>query len=139
MTKEKIPYLTIHGHFYQPPRENPWLEEIELQQSAAPFHDWNERINAECYNPNSVSKIVTADNKILNVVNNYEYMSYNFGPTLLSWMEEFAPLAYERVIKADINSRRIKVLVFCGGELFAEIKTVNKGFQELLTRRAFHE
>ena len=50
------------------------------------------------------SKIVTADNQILNVVNNYEYMSYNFGPTLLSWMEEFAPQAYERVIKADIQS-----------------------------------
>ncbi len=103
--KDKV-FLTIHGHFYQPPRENPWLEAIEEQDSAHPFHDWNERINAECYNPNSVSKIVTSDNQILNVVNNYEYMSYNFGPTLLSWMEEFAPLAYERVIKADINSRK---------------------------------
>ncbi len=103
--KDKV-FLTIHGHFYQPPRENPWLEAIEQQDSALPYHDWNERINAECYNPNSVSKIVTADNKILNVVNNYEYISYNFGPTLLSWMEEYAPLAYERVIKADINSRK---------------------------------
>ena len=46
-------YLTIHGHFYQPPRENPWLEAIELQDSALPFHDWNERVNLECYNPNS--------------------------------------------------------------------------------------
>ncbi len=104
--KEKI-FLTIHGHFYQPPRENPWLESIEQQDSALPFHDWNERINAECYNPNSVSKIVNSDNQILDVVNNYEYMSYNFGPTLLSWMEEYAPLAYERVIKADINSRKM--------------------------------
>lgn len=104
--KEKV-FLSIHGHFYQPPRENPWLESIEQQDSAMPFHDWNERINAECYNPNSVSKIVNSDNQILNVVNNYEYMSYNFGPTLLSWMEEFAPLAYERVIKADINSRKM--------------------------------
>ena len=103
--KDKV-FLTIHGHFYQPPRENPWLEAIEEQDSASPFHDWNERINSECYNPNSVSKIVTSDNKILNVVNNYEYMSYNFGPTLLSWMEEFAPMAYERVIKADFNSRK---------------------------------
>lgn len=102
---EKV-FLTIHGHFYQPPRENPWLEAIEEQDSAHPYHDWNERINAECYNPNSVSKIVTSDNKILNVVNNYEYMSYNFGPTLLSWMEEYAPQAYERIIKADINSRK---------------------------------
>ena len=104
--KDKV-FLTIHGHFYQPPRENPWLEAIEQQDSALPFHDWNERINAECYNPNSVSKIVDSENKILNVVNNYEYMSYNFGPTLLSWMEEFAPHAYERVIKSDINSRRM--------------------------------
>lgn len=97
-------YLTIHGHFYQPPRENPWLESIELQDSASPFHDWNERINNECYNPNSVSKIVDSRNKILDVVNNYEFLSFNFGPTLLSWMEEYAPLAYERVIKADIES-----------------------------------
>ena len=97
-------FLTIHGHFYQPPRENPWLEAIELQDSALPFHDWNERINKECYNPNSVSKIVDSRNRILDVVNNYEYMSFNFGPTLLSWMEHFAPLTYERIIKADIES-----------------------------------
>ena len=97
-------FLTIHGHFYQPPRENPWLEAIELQDSALPFHDWNERINRECYNPNSVSKIVDSRNRILDVVNNYEHMSFNFGPTLLSWMEHFAPLTYERIIKADIES-----------------------------------
>ncbi len=97
-------FLTIHGHFYQPPRENPWLEAIELQDSALPFHDWNERINKECYNPNSVSKIVDSRNRILDIVNNYEHMSFNFGPTLLSWMEQFAPLTYERIIKADIQS-----------------------------------
>ncbi len=97
-------FLTIHGHFYQPPRENPWLEAIELQDSALPCHDWNERINKECYNPNSVSKIVDSRNRILDVVNNYEHMSFNFGPTLLSWMEHFAPLTYERIIKADIES-----------------------------------
>ena len=97
-------FLTIHGHFYQPPRENPWLEAIELQDSALPFHDWNERITKECYNPNSVSKIVDNRNRILDVVNNYELMSYNFGPTLLSWLEQNAPLTYERIIKADIES-----------------------------------
>ncbi len=102
---EKDVFLTIHGHFYQPPRENPWLDAIELQDSALPFHDWNERINRECYNPNSVSKIVDNRNHILDMVNNYEYMSFNFGPTLLSWMEKFAPHTYERVIKADIESR----------------------------------
>lgn len=101
---QKEVFLAIHGHFYQPPRENPWLESIELQDSAAPFHDWNERINNECYNPNSVSKIVDNKNRILDVVNNYEFISFNIGPTLLSWMEDFAPLAYERVIKADIES-----------------------------------
>ena len=104
--KNKV-FLTVHGHFYQPPRENPWLEAIEQQDSALPAHDWNERINNECYNPNSVSKIVDSKNQILNVVNNYEYMSYNFGPTLLSWLEEFAPMAYERIIKADITSRKL--------------------------------
>ncbi len=103
MSQKEI-FLAIHGHFYQPPRENPWLEAIELQDSAAPFHDWNERINNECYNPNSVSKIVDSRNRILDVVNNYSSMSFNFGPTLLSWMENYAPLAYERVIKADIES-----------------------------------
>lgn len=98
-------YLTIHGHFYQPPRENPWLEAIELQDSALPFHDWNERINLECYNPNSASRIVDDKNKVLDIVNNYSLMSYNFGPTLMSWMETHAPKTYERIIKADIASR----------------------------------
>ncbi len=104
MEKNYEKFLAIHGHFYQPPRENPWLEAIELQDSALPFHDWNERICTECYNPNSVSRIVDNRNKILDIVNNYEHMSFNFGPTLLSWMEEFAPLTYERIIKADIES-----------------------------------
>lgn len=104
-TEKNKNYLTIHGHFYQPPRENPWLEAIELQDSALPFHDWNERINLECYNPNSASRIVDDKNKVLDIVNNYSLMSYNFGPTLLSWMETHAPKTYERVVKADIASR----------------------------------
>lgn len=98
-------YLTIHGHFYQPPRENPWLEAIEQQDSALPFHDWNERINLECYNPNSASRIVDSKNKVLDVVSNYSLMSFNFWPTLMSWMEHHAPLTYERIIKADVESR----------------------------------
>ncbi len=102
--KENKKYLTIHGHFYQPPRENPWLESIELQESALPFHDWNERICVECYSPNSVSKIVDYKNQILDIVNNYSYMSFNFGPTLMSWLELYAPYTYERIIKADIES-----------------------------------
>lgn len=104
MEASKDKFLTIHGHFYQPPRENPWLEAIELQESANPCHDWNERVCAECYTPNSVSRVVDNRNRILDIVNNYSYMSYNFGPTLLSWMEIYAPLTYERILKADIDS-----------------------------------
>ena len=104
MKDNKRAYLTVHGHFYQPPRENPWLETIEIQDSAKPFHDWNARVTAECYTPNSVSKIVTQDNKILDIVNNYAYISFNFGPTLLSWMEHYSPYSYERIIKADVES-----------------------------------
>ena len=97
-------YLTIHGHFYQPPRENPWLESIELQDSALPFHDWNARIAYECYTPNSVSRIVNSRNQVIDIVNNYEYISYNMGPTLLSWLEVFAPITYQRILDADKNS-----------------------------------
>lgn len=102
--KKNETFLTIHGHFYQPPRENPWLEAIEVQDSAAPYHDWNERIAKECYSPNSASRIVDNRNRIIDIVNNYKYMSFNFGPTLLSWMEHFAPATYERIIRADIES-----------------------------------
>ena len=97
-------YLTIHGHFYQPPRENPWLEYLELQESASPCHDWNERVCKECYSPNSVSKIVGDNGKIVDIVNNYAHMSYNFGPTLLSWLEKYSHHTYEQIIKADIES-----------------------------------
>ncbi|MDD3149587.1 MAG: DUF3536 domain-containing protein, partial [Candidatus Gastranaerophilales bacterium] len=100
MTNKKK-YLTIHGHFYQPPRENPWLESIELQDSALPFHDWNERISSECYSPNSASRIVDYKNRIIDIVNNYSLMSFNMGPTLLSWLEKFDPETYEKIIKAD--------------------------------------
>ncbi|MDY7000433.1 MAG: DUF3536 domain-containing protein [Thermodesulfobacteriota bacterium] len=94
-------YVCLHGHFYQPPRENPWLEEVELQQSAAPYHDWNERICAECYGPNSASRILDHDHRIIDIVNNYSRISFNFGPTLLSWMERHAPEVYAAVIEAD--------------------------------------
>lgn len=99
-------YLTIHGHFYQPPRENPWLETVELQESALPFHDWNDRINHECYNPNSVSRIVDGHNRIIDIVNNYSLMSFNFGPTLMSWLQEYAPKTYERILEADKESMK---------------------------------
>jgi alpha-amylase/alpha-mannosidase (GH57 family) len=94
-------YLCIHGHFYQPPRENPWLEEIELQDSAAPYHDWNERVTAECYAPNSAARILDAEVRIAKIVNNYAGISFNFGPTLLSWMKDKAPETYQSILDAD--------------------------------------
>jgi hypothetical protein len=66
-------FLCIHGHFYQPPRENPWIEEIELQQSAAPYHDWNERILKECYEPNCCARVLDEDNNIVDIVSNYAF------------------------------------------------------------------
>ncbi|HEX5483446.1 MAG TPA: DUF3536 domain-containing protein [Terriglobia bacterium] len=98
-------YICLHGHFYQPPRENPSLESIELQDSAYPFHDWNERITAECYGPNAASRILDGENRITDIVNNYARISFNFGPTLLSWMEEKAPDVYKAVLDADRVSR----------------------------------
>jgi alpha-amylase/alpha-mannosidase (GH57 family) len=98
-------YICIHGHFYQPPRENPWLEAIELQDSAYPYHDWNERIAAECYAPNSVSRILDAEGRIERLVNNYSKISFNFGPTLLSWLEAKMPDVYLAVLQADRESQ----------------------------------
>ena len=98
-------YVCIHGHFYQPPRENPWLEAIEGQPSAYPYHDWNERIAAECYAPNANARILDGDNRIVAIVNNYASMSFNFGPTLLSWLEEKEPRVYRAVLAADATSR----------------------------------
>ncbi len=98
-------YVCIHCHFYQPPRENPWLEAVELQDSASPYHDWNERVTAECYLPNGAARILDGQSRIAKIVNNYARISFNFGPTLLSWMEHNAPHAYERVLEADRQSR----------------------------------
>ncbi len=94
-------YICIHGHFYQPPRENPWLEEVETQDSAYPYHDWNERITAECYAPNTASRILNPDGVIVNIVNNYSRISFNFGPTLLSWLQRHNRGVYEAILEAD--------------------------------------
>ena len=94
-------YVCIHGHFYQPPRENPWLEFVELQDSAYPFHDWNERITAECYAPNATSRIFDDDGRIAEIVNNYSQISFNFGPTLLAWLEHAAGDVYAAIQEAD--------------------------------------
>ncbi len=98
-------YICIHGHFYQPPRENPWLEAIELQDTAHPYHDWNERISAECYEPNSSSRILNENQEIVQIVNNYQNISFNFGPTLISWIREQQPDLLKKIINADENSK----------------------------------
>ncbi len=97
-------HLVIHGHFYQPPRENPWTGEVERQDSAAPFHDWNARIVDECYRPNARSRVLDESGRILDIVNNYERISFNVGPTLLSWLAGAAPDVAEALLRADRNS-----------------------------------
>src|SRR5512144_2299144 len=100
--------LCLHGHFYQPPRENPWIDEIEVQDSAEPFHDWNERIAVECYGPNAAARLKGAEDRIHDIVDNYVHRSFNFGPTLLAWMERFRPEVYARVLDADARSVEVR-------------------------------
>lgn len=99
--------LIIHGHFYQPPRENPWTGEVEEEPGAAPYHDWNERIHAECYAPNAFAHVM-GENGVERTLNNYENISFNFGPTLLSWLERHHPNTYRRILEADRNSQRVR-------------------------------
>jgi alpha-amylase/alpha-mannosidase (GH57 family) len=98
-------YICVHGHFYQPPRQNPWLEAIELQDAAHPYHDWNERITAECYAPNTAARILDSTDRIVRIINNYARMSFNFGPTLLAWLEQQAPEVYAAIVSADHASQ----------------------------------
>ena len=98
-------FICVHGHFYQPPRENPWLEAVEMQDSASPYHDWNERITAECYAPNAHARLLDGDGRIEYMANNYSKISFNFGPTLLSWMNEKAPDILDAIVAADKKSR----------------------------------
>ncbi len=98
-------HLCIHGHFYQPPRENPWLNTVEIQESAYPYHDWNERINAECYDRNAASRILDDEGKVVDIFSNYAWMSFNIGPTLLQWMEAEAPETYRAILEADQKGR----------------------------------
>jgi len=98
-------YVCIHGHFYQPPRENPWLEAIELQDPAYPYHNWNERITAECYAPNAKSRVLDEGGRIFQMINNYAKISFNFGPTLLAWLEGKCPDVYQAILEADRESQ----------------------------------
>jgi alpha-amylase/alpha-mannosidase (GH57 family) len=122
--------ICIHGHFYQPPRENPWLEAIERQDSAHPYHDWNERIAAECYAPNASSRILDPDGRILAITNNYERISFNFGPTLMAWLERRRPDVYEAVLEAD----RVSAMRF-GGHGSALAQAYNHMILPLANRR----
>ncbi|HLI30436.1 MAG TPA: DUF3536 domain-containing protein [Terriglobia bacterium] len=99
-------YVCIHGHFYQPPRENPWLEVIELQESAYPYHDWNERVNAECYARNAAARILDEERRIVRIVSNYSKISFNFGPTLIRWIEDQHPGLYQAILAADAASQK---------------------------------
>ncbi|HXM51036.1 MAG TPA: hypothetical protein VN956_24540, partial [Pyrinomonadaceae bacterium] len=99
-----MPALIIHGHFYQPPRENPWTGIVEVEPGAAPFHDWNERVHAECYQPNAGVRITHPGTGREIIVNNYANISFNFGPTLLSWLRDKHPKTYAKIIDADQQS-----------------------------------
>lgn len=123
-------FLCLHLHFYQPPRENPWLGEIEYQESAYPFHDWNERINIECYRANGESRILDSEGRVVDLANNYAKTSFNFGPTLLSWMEAKDPQTYQRILEGD----RISQELF-GGHGNAIAQAYNHVIMPLANRR----
>jgi alpha-amylase/alpha-mannosidase (GH57 family) len=122
--------VCVHGHFYQPPRENPWLGEIERQASAHPYHDWNERITDECYRPNTVARILDEDDEVRRTVNNYAHMSFDFGPTLLSWLERHAEDVYRSILDADRASARAR-----GGHGSALAQVYNHMIMPLANRR----
>ena len=99
-------FICIHGHFYQPPRENPWLNEVEVQDSSYPYHDWNEKVTAECYARNAAARILDNNRRIVDIINNYSKISFDFGPTLLSWMQHKDPEIYAAVLEADRLSQQ---------------------------------
>ncbi|MCA1557531.1 MAG: glycoside hydrolase, partial [Acidobacteria bacterium] len=98
--------LVIHGHFYQPPRENPWTDTVERETGAHPFHDWNERIHSECYRANAFARILDRYNRVESIINNYEGINFNFGPTLLTWLERYHTKTYARILEADRESMK---------------------------------
>ncbi|MFN3286683.1 MAG: DUF3536 domain-containing protein, partial [bacterium] len=100
------PWLAVHGHFYQPPRENPWLDQVPVQDSATPYHDWNERVTAECYARNAAARLLDAHNRIVRIVNTYARISFDVGPTLLRWLARHAPDVYGAILDADRASRQ---------------------------------
>ncbi len=123
-------FFCIHGHFYQPPRANPWTETIEIEDSAAPYHDWNERICAECYAPNTQARIVDGAGQVQRMINNYEWISFNIGPTLLAWLERHEPRVLEAILEADAKSADR-----CGGHGNAIAQAYNHTILPLATVR----
>ncbi|MFN4219950.1 MAG: glycoside hydrolase, partial [bacterium] len=97
-------YVVFHLHFYQPPRFNPFVNEIEFQDSAYPYDNWNERIMMECYLPNVYARIFDVSGYIVNIINNLEYVSFNFGPTLIKWIKDNNFELYSKILEADKNS-----------------------------------
>jgi len=122
--------IVVHGHFYQPPRENPWLESVEVQDSAAPYHDWNERVTAECYAPNTAARRVDEHNRVLDIVDNFEKISFNIGPTLFAWLERHRPEVYAKIIAADRASVAAR-----DGHGNASAQVYNHMIMPLATRR----
>jgi len=122
--------IVIHGHFYQPPREHPWLESVEVQDSAAPYHDWNERVTAECYAPNTAARRVDEQNRVLDIVNNFEKISFNVGPTLFAWLARHRPDVYAKILEADRASVAAR-----GGHGNALAQVYNHLIMPLATRR----
>ena len=123
-------FICIHGHFYQPPRENPWLETVETQDTATPYHDWNERVCAECYATNGAARTVNNKNQIIRIVNNYSRMSFDFGPTLMSWLKENAPRTYRMILDGERRSRK-----FFGGHSSAVAQVYNHVIMPLANER----
>lgn len=97
--------VCLHGHFYQPAREHPWLDTVEPDESAAPARDWNARITAECYGPNAAARILDAEGRVRRIVNNYATLSFDLGPALARWLEAHAPAVYAAIVDADHTSR----------------------------------
>ncbi len=126
-------FLIIHGHFYQPPRENPWIGKIQREASAAPFHDWNERILHECYQPNSASRILDGQGRVLKIANNYRRISFNFGPTLAEWLQQEAAEVFDRIRQADADSRDLY-----GGHPSAMAQAYNHMILPLANERDLH-
>ena len=95
----------IHGHFYQPPRENPWTGRVDRQPGAAPWPDWNHRITAECYRPNGRAALLDEQGAVRRRLSTWEWLSFDVGPTLMLWLDRHAPDVHEAIVQADRASR----------------------------------